>query len=54
MEPTDTVIPAAYPEFGLYEANWCHVAANALTPQEHDPIASLAARFGNAHLPTTR
>ena len=39
---------------GLYEANWRHVAAEALSARERDLIAGLVARFGNGHLLTTK
>jgi hypothetical protein len=46
-------IPAAE-ALSLYEANWRHVATDALTPQERDLIAGLVARFGHGHLLTTK
>lgn len=38
----------------LYETNWRHVDAGALTDAERELIISLTDRFGHGHLLTTR
>jgi hypothetical protein len=35
---------------GLYEANWRHVEASALSPEERELVEELANRFGGGHL----
>jgi hypothetical protein len=39
---------------GLYEANWRHVAVEALSQPERALIQALAARHGGGHLLTTK
>ena len=39
---------------GLYEANWRHVEVTALSAEEQELIAPLAARFGGGRLFTTK
>ena len=39
---------------GLYEANWRHIDAAALSPRERALIEPLAERFGGGYLLTTK